>query len=197
MYESLNGGWYGGPVGLPVPWAAWQAYQLHPDRNWLAAHHASFRKYVTVRFDLDDPVPTMTPGSWGTGAEYQPSFYQHTPHQPWDWRYDVEGHNESGFPIARLWRLDDLCYHLLSMRGCAHYRCDDGATWSIANDYFHSSWLDPFMSCYLGIRVEDGQVRFDFFHAGRLLHPQRAHRQTGIYLPPIRAGRPAPPRNVR
>ncbi len=377
IYESQIGGWYGGPVGLPVPWqikearwmrepdvlhahldnwcegkrlyqqyiqfvpwAAWQAYLLHPDKAWLSAHYDSFRRYVTDRFDLDHPVPTITHGSWGTGAEYQPSFYQHTPGKPWDWRYDVEGHNAEGFPMAQLWRLDDLCYHILSMRGCAHmahelglaedearflhaaevlrqhilarhwddhqqfffdrdvaadalcdqaacydgfapfmdgiagrayhaafcrlteqgwfasdfgvpsaarncpmfwydnciagptessvahphdygcswngpvwpyansivaagmgdaacadpalqedwlrffrtwsevhfsggdrstpvvcehYRCDDGATWSIANDYFHSSWLDPFISYYLGIRVGDGQVIFSPF----------------------------------
>lgn len=377
MYESLLGGWYGAPVGLPVPWqveeakwmrrddylrahlenwaadrgayqqyiqfvpwAAWHAYQLHPDKVWLRHHYGSFKRYIAGKIDLEHPQPTVTHGSWGTGAEYQPSFYQYTPDQPWDWRYDVEGHQQSGLPLWPLYRLDEMCYHVLSLRGCAcmaaelgeaaderaftraadaiarvilrehwdgerqfffdrdaasgkrcdqapcydgfapflggiagadydaafrqlwdpgwfgadfgvptvarncpmfwfdnciagptesspahpheygcswngpvwpyansivamglgeaarrnsalrapwlrffrswtelhfpggdrgtplvceHYRCDDGATFSIANDYFHSSWLNPFITFCLGVRVENGQVAFDPF----------------------------------
>ena len=377
IYESLLGGWYGAPVGLPVPWqieeakwmrrddymrahlenwtenrgiyqsyiqfvpwAAWHAYELHPDKAWLRRHYDSFKRYIAEKIDLIHPQPTITRGSWGTGAEYQPSFYQYTPGEPWDWRYDVEGNQAEGLPLQALYRLDELCYHVLSLRGCAkmaaelgerederiflraagliasvvlkehwdekqrfffdrdtasgrrcdqaasydgfapfmdgiagreyhaafrwledpgwfaadfgiptaarncpmfwydnciagptqssvqqphdygcswngpvwpyansivamglgaaarqapslkeqwlrffaawtelhfpggdrstplvceHYRCDDGATFSIANDYFHSSWLNPFLTFFLGIQVENGSVSFDPF----------------------------------
>lgn len=165
MYESPAGGWYGAPVGLPVPWqieeakwmrrgddgwshlenwaanrgayqayiqfvpwTAWQAYQMHPDRAWLRAHYAAFKQYITERINLSHPVPTVTRGSWGTGAEYQPAFYQYTPNEPWDWRYDVEGQQSDGLTPRALYRLDDLCYHVLSLRGCAHMAKELGET---------------------------------------------------------------------
>lgn len=156
MYESQMGGWYGGPIGLPVPWqiedakwlrdpadlfahmdnwmddlvfyqgyiqftpwAVWHAYNHHPDKEWLAAHYPQLQAFMTKHLDLDNPKPFLSHGSWGTGAEYQPSFYQYTPDEPWDWRYDVEGHMSDQFPIAKLYRLDALCYDILSLRGCA------------------------------------------------------------------------------
>ena len=57
----------------------------------------------------------ITKGSWLTGAEYQPSFYQYTT-PPWDWRYDNEG-IRAGLADAprRLWRADAAAMHLANL----------------------------------------------------------------------------------
>ncbi len=160
IYESRYGGWFGGPIGLPVPWqieeakwmrrpeflmdhmtnwmenlvlyqgyiqfspwAIWHAYQLHPDKAWLEAHYEDLKKYMATQVDVSDPQPRITVGSWGTGAEYQPSFYQHTDilnsGEKWDWRCDCEGHDVlGGFPVSKLYRLDEQTYTIVSLKGC-------------------------------------------------------------------------------
>ena len=45
-----------------------------------------------------------------------------------------------------------------------HNRATDGARFSPYVDYFHSSWIDPFMKYYLGIQIDDkGNFNFNPF----------------------------------
>ena len=45
-----------------------------------------------------------------------------------------------------------------------HNRPTDGARFSRFVDYFHSSWIDPFMKYYLGIQIDDsGNFKFNPF----------------------------------
>jgi len=69
--------------------------------------------------DIDNPTLPVTEGSWLTGAEYQPSFYQYT--EPnWDWRQDDEGiRNGLKFEKPKLHRLDAAVYTILNLQGCA------------------------------------------------------------------------------
>lgn len=101
-----------------TPFSAMQFYRLHPDRAWLAKNYEGFVREVVTNIDVEHPERLrVTNGSWPTGAEYQPSFYQYTPNEPWDWRYDEQGAREAGFPRKQLYRLDTLCYDVLSLQG--------------------------------------------------------------------------------
>ena len=107
---------YGGYIQF-TPWTAWQYYILCQDKAWLASRYDDFVRY-TIR-SSDRKMPGMTTGSWVTGAEYQPSFYQYT-EEKWDWRYDSEGHVSDKLPIQKVCRVDTLTYDILNFRGCAN-----------------------------------------------------------------------------
>ncbi len=169
IYESRYGGWYGGPIGLPVPWqieeakwmrqpeflmdhmtnwmegrvkyqdyiqfspwAIWHAYQHHPDKQWLEENYDNLCAYMKKIVDLSAPQPAITVGSWDTGAEYQPAFYQHTDlltGEKWDWLCDIEGHNVFPHkPVSRLYRLDEQTFNILSLRGCSALAEEIGKT---------------------------------------------------------------------
>lgn len=106
-----------------TPQAIWQFYQLHPDREWLSNLYPTVREYSLNKTENGLPVTT---GSWGTGAEYQPSFYQHaTP--AWDWRQDVEGIRLGLAKASRtLNRLDEESYAIANLRACEHMACELG-----------------------------------------------------------------------
>lgn len=159
IYESPYGGWYGCPVGLPVPchieetkwminpefvysdtlnWidgicnyreyiqytpmSIWHLHLNHPNKELLkkgydACYKFAINKFNTQNDGLEFFKPTV--GSWVTGAEYQPAFYQHSDVK-WDWTNDVEGFN-TGFSteISQLYRLDDIAYSIGNLIGCS------------------------------------------------------------------------------
>ena len=99
-----------------TPFAVWDFYRVHPDREWLLRNYKGLLKSVEENFDIDAEYPIRaTNGSWPTGAEYQPSFYQYT-EEKWDYRHDVEGNRSDGLPIQRVFRVDTLGYDILSLR---------------------------------------------------------------------------------
>ncbi len=98
-----------------TPWAVWQYYKLHGSKEWLASIYDGFAKYGKNIVSANE-VP-ITDGSWKTGAEYQPAFYQYTD-EPWDWRYDNEG-VKIGFKRKAIYRADEISYTVLSLKGCA------------------------------------------------------------------------------
>ncbi len=97
-----------------TPLAAWRYYQICRDKEWLTSVYGGFADFC--KRQLKNGTPPLTVGSWLTGAEYQPSFYQHT-ETPWDWRHDEEGAKE-GFPKKTLHRVDAVMFLILSLRGC-------------------------------------------------------------------------------
>ncbi len=97
-----------------TPLAAWRYYQICRDKEWLASVYEGFADFC--KRQLKNGIPPLTTGSWLTGAEYQPSFYQYT-ETPWDWRHDEEGAKE-GFSKKSLYRVDAVMFLILSLRGC-------------------------------------------------------------------------------
>ncbi len=97
-----------------TPLAAWRYYMLSRDQEWLSEVYQGFADYGKRL--LKNSMPPITIGSWNTGAEYQPDFYQYTK-EPWDFRYDEEGARE-GFPKKALHRVDTVGFIILSLRGC-------------------------------------------------------------------------------
>lgn len=159
FYESPYGGWFGCPVGLPVPlhteetkwmtdprfvyentrnWAEgigyyqeyiqytpmaiWHLYLNHPSRELLEDTYDACYSFALKSFNpgcegLEFFKPTE--GSWITGAEYQPAFYQHR-EEKWDWTYDVEGYNAGlSTEISKVYRLDDIVYSIGNLIGCS------------------------------------------------------------------------------
>jgi hypothetical protein len=106
--------------------AAWNFYKVHPDAEILHAVTRSAAEYAwknaPVRDHGDLPVQT---GSWGTGAEYQPNFYQFTKPEPWDWRHDLEGQSK-GFPFAKSVRLDKASYTIANLCGASRLMDESG-----------------------------------------------------------------------
>jgi hypothetical protein len=77
------------------------------------------KAYCQKRQNPDDPddFPIQV-GSWPTGAEYQPNFYQFT-RPPWDWRQDHEGVKGTDRRPAALIRLDTVMALVLNLRGAS------------------------------------------------------------------------------
>ena len=97
-----------------TPMAAWEYYLQTKDKNWLKKAYSGFENYTRLSVFEDPEKLPKTRGSWPTGAEYQPSFYQHT-EVPWDYRYDNRRCNEVGGEIKYLWRLDEISYLIANL----------------------------------------------------------------------------------
>lgn len=89
-----------------TPLAVWHQYLHDGDKDFLCTMFDECKAYVAQKYDVKTPdcLPLMT-GSWMTGAEYQPSFYQYTSPE-WDWRHDNERVND-GFEKTSLYRADE------------------------------------------------------------------------------------------
>lgn len=153
VYESPFGGWFGAPIGLPIPlqieemkwmknidalrshiknWcegygatqnyiqstpmSVWDIYVQTGDKSIISEFYDSMKKFTLRKYQTDKPSLPLTDGSWITGAEYQPSFYQHT-EPKWDWRFDTEG-EKIGYHRIILNRVDECSMHLLNLRAC-------------------------------------------------------------------------------
>ena len=75
-----------------TPKTIWDLYLHYPDKVFLDSVYKSTSSYSKEVIDDKDKtrLPTQT-GSWSTGAEYQPSFYEFTKDTKWDWQQDNEG----------------------------------------------------------------------------------------------------------
>ncbi len=153
IYESPFGGWFGAPIGLPIPlqtldmkwmkdtsalrsniknWcrgvgtmqdyiqctpmAIWQYYLQTGDKTILTEFYESVCNFTIARINKIDTILPQTHGSWITGAEYQPSFYQYTT-PPWDWRHDHEG-ADMGFKNTVLHRVDESVMYGANILAC-------------------------------------------------------------------------------
>ncbi|MBR4933773.1 MAG: hypothetical protein IKZ03_04875, partial [Clostridia bacterium] len=88
-----------------TPHAVWKYCELSGNDNMIAEAYETCKAYTLKGIGEDGSLP-ITRGSWVTGAEYQPSFYQHTS-PSWDFRHDSDFEDE-GFEKSRLHRLDEI-----------------------------------------------------------------------------------------
>jgi len=100
-----------------TPMSIWRFLQCHPDRELAQGAFSKAREFALRSADQRfDRLPVQT-SSWGTGAEYQPNFYQFTD-PPWDYRHDCQ-FAKQGFEIAKLIRLDTAGYAIGNLLGTA------------------------------------------------------------------------------
>lgn len=102
-----------------TPAAIWDYYKNHPDEKILSKVYEAAKAFALSKVnDQDDPELPVQEGSWGTGAEYQPNFYQFTK-PAWDYRHDTEGKKKYGFELAKLNRLDTVCFAIANLMACS------------------------------------------------------------------------------
>lgn len=99
-----------------TPMAIWNLYLQTKDSSIIFECYEAVKAYTLKKRTLNEHRLPITVGSWVTGAEYQPSFYQNT-EPKWDWRYDREGAQE-GFPHARLYRVDECVMYAANLTAC-------------------------------------------------------------------------------
>ena len=93
-----------------TPKSAWDLYLHYPDKPFLDSIYSSVQQFSNGDIDKKNKaiLPVQT-GSWPTGAEYQPSFYEFTP-EKWDWRQDYEGKKLYGTKMTSIVRLDKAMF---------------------------------------------------------------------------------------
>lgn len=170
VYESPFGGWFGAPIGLPIPlqieemkwmrdvsalrshirnWcrkagvtqgyiqftpmAIWRLYLQTGDQTLVSDCYEAIKTYTLKKCKPDGIGLPITKGSWVTGAEYQPAFYQHTSPK-WDWRHDTEGVKD-GYSMTTLYRVDECVMHAANLTACQRMaellgKADDVAAFS-------------------------------------------------------------------
>lgn len=116
-----------------TPMAIWDLYLMTGDKEIIEKFYESALKFTLRKTEPGTLELPVTDGSWITGAEYQPAFYQHTDPE-WDWRFDSEG-QKLGYHRMLLYRLDECVMHLLNTKACRMMagllsRSDDEATLS-------------------------------------------------------------------
>lgn len=99
-----------------TPFSVWDYYLKNKDKKWLSGVYDFCKKFTMEKYSEND-LPVME-GSWNTGAEYQPSFYQWTTPK-WDWHQDYECAKSCNLKINKLYRLDEICYFLANLKACA------------------------------------------------------------------------------
>ena len=114
LYEDLQN-WCDGIGTYQVyvqftPYAIWEVHRQHPNKEFLQSNFEAIAAFAEKK--LENGALPVTSGSWLTGAEYQPSFYQHTT-PAWDWKNDREGMRE-GYEENKLYRLDEIAYSMLN-----------------------------------------------------------------------------------
>ena len=98
-----------------------RSFENHPSPEFAKKVLPAVAEYAR---ECAGPSPDKLPvqkGSWGTGAEYQPNFYQFTD-PPWDFRNDTEfvrGKKDARFHITNLVRLDKASYAIGNLLGAA------------------------------------------------------------------------------
>ena len=97
-----------------TPYAIWNLYKTSGNLDMLKRAYPAMLSYSAQGIDGRSLKLPVTVGSWQTGAEYQPSFYQHRDIE-FDYRYDNRRNNEVGGEKAKLYRLDEICYKLASL----------------------------------------------------------------------------------
>lgn len=116
-----------------TPAALWNFYKIHPDPEIRAAVAQPATDYAWKDVPVHgQPQLAVQDGSWSTGAEYQPNFYQFTQPEAWDWRHDAQGAGE-GFPVAKSVRLDKAGFTIANLYGAANFMEELGNTKSFTD----------------------------------------------------------------
>lgn len=99
--------------------AIWSYFQNHPDQQLMREAYPAIRAAALAQVDPQDRsrLPVLE-GSWPSGAEYQPNFYQFT-RPAWDWRCDLEGHRDLALPISRMIRPDLATFTIGNLQAAA------------------------------------------------------------------------------
>lgn len=97
--------------------SAWAMLRNHPDADFAKRISGVLAKDAFKRARGDSGTLPVQTGSWTTGAEYQPNFYQFTEPE-WDYRHD-EQFVAKGFSYAKLVRLDTAMYAIGSLAGAS------------------------------------------------------------------------------
>ena len=96
-----------------------RSLENHPSPEFAKKILPSVVDYARKSTGGDPSKLPIQDGSWGTGAEYQPNFYQFTD-PPWDFRNDYEfARKDKSFKIAKIVRLDTAVYAIGNMLGAA------------------------------------------------------------------------------
>ena len=130
-----------------TPAAVWHLYQHTGDKRMISDCYTAVKAYTLKKCAENPDALPVTTGSWVTGAEYQPSFYQYTVPK-WDWRCDNEG-IKNGFRRTELYRVDECAMHAANLRACermaALLNCtDDACLFRTAADQVTQQLLDRF-----------------------------------------------------
>ena len=103
-----------------TPKTVWDLYLHYPDKSFLDSIYNYIYQFTDR--DIDKKNKTNLPlqtGSWPTGAEYQPSFYEFTP-EKWDWRQDLEGQKLYGTKMTSIVRLDKAMFTIANSYACSN-----------------------------------------------------------------------------
>ena len=95
-----------------------QALENHPSEAFARQILPAVTQFARASAGNDPARLPVQRGSWSTGAEYQPNFYQFT-EPKWDFRHDSEFAKKEGFPVAQLVRLDTAIYAIGNLLGAA------------------------------------------------------------------------------
>ena len=103
-----------------TPSSAWELYLHYPDAQFLDTMYNSISAFTNRDINKTDKsiLPTQT-GSWPTGAEYQPSFYEFLADK-WDWRQDYEGKKMYGTNFTTIVRLDKAVFTIANSSACSN-----------------------------------------------------------------------------
>ena len=99
-----------------TPMAIWRLYLQTGDASMISECYEAVKAYTLKKATSEAHGLPITTGSWVTGAEYQPSFYQHTDPK-WDWRCDAEG-VKKGFSLTQLYRVDECIMYAANLTAC-------------------------------------------------------------------------------
>lgn len=141
-----------------TPMAIWHFYLQTRDLNILTDYYRHARDFTISHTPKSGETLPKTTGSWLTGAEYQPSFYQYTT-PAWDWRHDQEGAAQ-GFEKTVLYRVDECAMHAANLFACKQMAEQLGAKEDA--DFFASHAEAAFTQIQKLLWNENEQFFFDF-----------------------------------
>lgn len=117
--KGTEAGGYRGYIQY-TPMAIWNYYNINPNKDMLKKVFSDCCEFTLSNLDSGSKYGFKpTEGSWITGAEYQPSFYQLSD-KKWNWCEDVEGVRMGrAEKLRKIYRVDSLCFTILNLQACA------------------------------------------------------------------------------
>ena len=94
------------------------ALENHPSKEFARQILPAVAQFARDSAGSDPAKLPVQNGSWMTGAEYQPNFYQFT-EPKWNFHHDYEFSRRDGVPMAKLVRLDTAIYAIGNLLGAA------------------------------------------------------------------------------
>jgi hypothetical protein len=127
-----------------TPMAIARSFENHPSSDLAKRVLNAAANFARERSGGNPSKLPVQYGSWMTGAEYQPNFYQFTNPQ-WDFRNDTELRGKSkGLYIAQLVRLDTAAFSIGNLLGAAKIA-------ELAHDTARSAELRDFAESQLDV----------------------------------------------